>query len=162
MKVERQLEQQIGLERILAFARIKQIVALALLLGGSCVLSISAISTQADATRRGFVEWCLNQAHLSSQTKHTVDVLLRVAGTQDCHQANNKLSTLDSLDLSYNRIADLKPLSSPANLTSLRLENNQIANVKLLFSLTNLTTLYLRNNQTLTNKTCPLKPLCNF
>jgi internalin A len=94
------------------------------------------------ATTRTFADWCLNKNKESVQTKYTVNVLLQVAQTQDCHQANQILATRTELFLQARQIADLKPLSS----------------------LTNLIELYLYNNPMLTDKTCPVKPtsICKF
>src|SRR6476646_9478784 len=107
----------------------------------------NAIASEDAIAPRRFVDWCLDKAKLTSDTRHTVDVLLQEARTQDCQQADNKLSTLTSLDLSNNQIADLQPLSSLTNLTILILSNNQIADLQPLSSLTHLTTLDLSNNQ---------------
>ena len=132
--------------------------------------------------------WCLNKNKESVETKHTVDVLLQVAETQDCNQANKFLSTrtpftliltnkqitdlrplssltnLTDLYLYNNQITDLRPLSPLTNLTEFSLTNNQIADLKPLSRLTNLTELTLNNNPSLTNKTCPIKPasICKF
>ena len=107
-----------------------------------------------------FVDWCLNRANLTLETRHTVDVLLQEAKTQDCKQADNKLSTLTTLNLISNQIADLKPLSSLTNIDSLYLSNNQIADLKPLSSLINLDTLDLRSNQITDIK--PLSSLSNL
>jgi internalin A len=68
-----------------------------------------------------FTDWCLNKNHLSVETKHTVDVLLQVAQTDNCHEAHKLLSTRTELSLNDSQITDLKPLSSFTNLTKLSL-----------------------------------------
>jgi internalin A len=139
-----------------------------------------AVPFQETTTARTFADWCLNKHNLKVETKRTIDVLLQVAKTADCHQGSSLLSTRTELDLNNNQITDLKPLSGLTNLTNLYLANNQIIDLKPLSGLTNLTHLDLANNQiadfkplsgltnltrlvvrgnpTLTDKTCPVKP----
>jgi internalin A len=154
-----------------------------------CVfLFVSSLPARAfpspETTPKTFADWCLNKNKESVETKHTVDVLLQAAETQDCNQANKFLSTstplililtnkqitdlrplstltnLTGLDLGNNQITDLRPLSSLTNLTELYLYNNQITNLKPLSSLTNLTYLHLYNNQITDLR--PLSPLTNL
>ena len=97
--------------------------------------------------RHDFIDLTLAFTRLPAsplRRNHTIDVLLREAGTQDCNQADNRLSNLSTLDLNNNQIADLKPLSSLTNLTRLGLNNNQIADFKPLCSLTPLIPLKAR------------------
>ncbi|MEG4817790.1 leucine-rich repeat domain-containing protein [Microcoleus sp. K5-D4] len=94
---------------------------------------------------------------MSPETKHTVDVLLKEAGTNDCDVADRKLSSLTELGLNDKQISDIKPLASLTNLTELGLNDNQIGDIKPLASLTNLTRLSLSGNP-LAPKTCPLSP----
>jgi internalin A len=110
-------------------------------------ISGTTASLPQTTTARTFADWCLNKNNLSVQTKHTVDVLLQEAQTQDCHRASKLLSTRTELSLNNNQITDLKPLSSLTKLTYLVLDNNQIADLKPLSSLTKLTYLVLDNNQ---------------
>ncbi|MBD2007067.1 MULTISPECIES: leucine-rich repeat domain-containing protein [Cyanophyceae] len=77
------------------------------------------------ATSRTFADWCLNKNKQSVETRRTVDVLLQVAKTQDCKQADKFLSTRITLDLDEKQITDIKPLSSLTNLTQLQLNNKQ-------------------------------------
>ena len=81
------------------------------------------------------------------ETRQTVDVLLQVAKTPDCLQANQLLSTLTKLDLNSKQLTDLRPLSSFTNLKFFFLSSNQIADLNPLSSLANLTILGLDNNQ---------------
>jgi internalin A len=136
-------------------------------------------------TPKTFKEWCQQKASLPQETRYTVEVLLNVAKTQNCSQANQTLTKLTFLDLLGNKISDIKPLSNLTNLTALSLGENQISDIKPLSNLTNLTLLDLRENkisdiQPLSNltkltevdltknplivKQCPLKPesICKF
>jgi hypothetical protein len=65
-----------------------------------------------------FTDWCINRETLSPETQHTINVLLEVAETADCEQANNTLTNLTDLDLPGTEISDLSPLRSLTNLTS--------------------------------------------
>src|SRR4028119_1737846 len=96
--------------------------------------------------RRTFADWCRQKADLSPETKHTVDVLLEQAGTNDCDAADRKLSSLTELFLSGNVIGDITPLASLTNLTVLDLGFNALGDIKPLASLTNLTRLNLFAN----------------
>ena len=134
---------------------------------------------------KSFTEWCEEKSTLPKATKHTVEVLLKEVETQDCKEANRKLSSLTELFLGANQISDLKPLSSLTNLTKLSLDENKISDVKPLSGLTKLIYLRLAGNQindvkslsSLTNlnelnlagnpikdKTCPFekKSVCKF
>ena len=104
-------------------------------------LSAKAAETQRGNSRRTFADWCRQKADLSPEAKHTVEMLLKEAGTIECDAANLKLSSLTELDLSNNHLGDIKPLESLTNLTSLYLSGNPIS-----------------------PKTCPLKPesFCNW
>ena len=92
-------------------------------------------------TPKTFKEWCQQKASLPQETRYTVEVLLNVAKTQNCSQANQTLTKLTSLSLSRNQISDIKPLSNLTNLTSLSLSGNP-----------------------LTSKQCPVEPesICKF
>ncbi|MFS8120047.1 MAG: leucine-rich repeat domain-containing protein, partial [Microcoleus sp.] len=113
-------------------------------------LSGNGLSAKAAEVRSGnktFAEWCRQKADLSPEAKHTVEMLLKEAGTTECDTANQKLSSLTGLVLDNNQISDIKPLESLTNLTDIYLDNNQIKDIKPLESLTNLTDIYLDNNQ---------------
>src|SRR6476661_1398772 len=120
--------------------------AIALALSGN-ELSAKAAEPQLGNSRRTFGDWCHQKADLNPETKHTVDVLLKEARTNDCDAADRKLSSLTQLHLSYNAIGDIKPLASLTNLTQLNLNYNKIGDIKPLASLTNLTRLDLYDNQ---------------
>ena len=108
-------------------------------------------------TPKTFKEWCQQKASLPQETRYTVEVLLNVAKTQNCSQANQTLTKLTSLNLSVNQISDIKPLSNLTNLTSLSLSGNKISDIKPLSNLTKLTTLDLLGNQI-----SDIKPLSNL
>ena len=88
-----------------------------------------------------FTEWCQQKANLSQQRRRTVEVLLQVAKTQNCGQANQTLTNLTELSLGGNQISDIKPLSNLTNLTFLDLSGNPLV-----------------------SKQCPLQPesICKF
>ena len=109
-------------------------------------LSAQAADPQLGNSKRTFADWCRQKADLNPETKHTVDVLLGRAGTNDCDAADRKLSSLTELFLSGNAIGDITPLASLTNLTRLNLFGNQIGDIKPLASLTKLTQLTLSGN----------------
>jgi internalin A len=74
-------------------------------------------------------------------------VLLNKAGTSDCNEADRILSNLTELNLKWNKITDITPLSALTNLTYLNLSANQITDITGLSALTNLTYLDLAANQ---------------
>ncbi|MEP0798282.1 leucine-rich repeat domain-containing protein [Trichocoleus sp. DQ-A3] len=106
-----------------------------------------------------FADWCRHRDSLSDEEKHTVEVLLKHAGTDDYDEANEILLSCTELDLRLNEISDLKPLSSLTNLTSLTL-NCKISDLKPLSSLTKLT--YLNLYENLISDLKPLSPLLNL
>jgi internalin A len=108
---------------------------------------LSAIGAETQPANKTFGDWCRQKATLSSESKHTVEVLLKKAGTTECDVADRKLSSLTNLILDNNQISDIKPLESLTKLTVLVLDKNQISDIKSLQSLTNLTILGLWKNQ---------------
>ena len=94
-----------------------------------------------------FADWCLHFDSLSQAARHTVEVLLKCAGTSDIDEANGILSSRNKLTISRNQISDITPLQSLTHLTHLYLYNHQISDITPLQSLTHLTHLYLSNNQ---------------
>ncbi|MEG4010477.1 leucine-rich repeat domain-containing protein, partial [Microcoleus sp. Pol11C1] len=105
------------------------------------------VQKQRGDSERTFADWCHEKASLSPETKHTVEVLLKKAGTTECKAAARKLSSLTKLKLDKNKIRDIKPLASLTHLDWLSLDNNQISDIKPLASLTHLDWLSLDNNQ---------------
>ena len=88
-----------------------------------------------------FADWCENREKLTKEARHTVEVLLRNAQTEDCQIAEEQLSNLRVLYLWSNKIADVSALSSLDNLTGLFLNENPIV-----------------------DRTCPVEPqsICRF
>ncbi len=109
--------------------------------------SESATEPKSGNGEQTFAQLCREKASLSPETKNTVEVLLKIAGTTECDVANQKLLIITELDLKNNKISDIKPLKYLTQLTSLNLGGNQISDLKPLESLTNLTWLYLGFNQ---------------
>ena len=132
-------------------------VLIALALSGK---GASALAAETRSGYKTFADWCREKAALSQETKHTVEVLLKKAGTTECDAADRKLSSLRVLDLRFSQITDIKPLESLTNLTELDLYNNPISDLKPLESLTKLTNLVLEHNQIREIK--PLQSLTNL
>lgn len=118
-----------------------------LFLGAIVSLNLIIFATQTytiplnlEKNPKNFTDWCEQKSKLAEETRHTVEVLLEKAESQNCVEANQKLDSLTSLSLDHNQINDIKPLSGLTNLTLLSLNNNQIY-----------------------DKTCPLKKsICRF
>ncbi|MFB2897378.1 leucine-rich repeat domain-containing protein [Aerosakkonemataceae cyanobacterium BLCC-F50] len=108
---------------------------------------MSEVQSNLTETFQSFADWCRHKDHLSPAAKHTVEVLLREAGTTDCHEAELILMSRTKLNLHCNQITDLNPLSTLTNLTELYLHNNQITDINPLSTLTNLSKLNIRLNQ---------------
>ena len=107
-----------------------------------------------------FADWCLHFDSLSQAARHTVEVLLKCAGTSDIDEANGILSSRNKLTISRNQISDITPLKSLTHLTHLYLYNHQISDITPLQSLTHLKTLDLRGNQI--SDITPLQSLTNL
>jgi internalin A len=124
----------------------KSIMGIALLLNLSTFCN-SAIATPQKSTPINFLDWCLQKNQLPWPTQHTINMMLKEAGTPICDRAAQKLSTVEYLYLNSKKISDLRPLSSLINLQVLHLSENQISNITPLSSLINLKGLYLHLNQ---------------
>ena len=94
-----------------------------------------------------FADCCRHIDSLSESARHTVEVLLEQAGTDDPEGAEQILSSMTELDLGLNKITDISVLGSLTNLTALHLNSNKITDISVLGSLTNLTALELNSNQ---------------
>ncbi len=96
-----------------------------------------------------FADWCRNIDSLSEGARHTVEVLLKRAGTDSVKRASRilLLSKREELYLGDKKITDISSLGSLTNLTTLYLSCNQITDISFLGSLTNLTELHLDNNK---------------
>ncbi|MEG4817303.1 leucine-rich repeat domain-containing protein, partial [Microcoleus sp. K5-D4] len=66
-----------------------------------------------------FADWCRHIDSLSESARHTVEVLLKKAGTDDAQAAEQILSSMTELHLNNNRITDISFLGSLTNLTTL-------------------------------------------
>jgi internalin A len=72
----------------------------------------------------GFADRCRNIESLSEGARHTVEVLLKKAGTHDAEAAERILLSMTELELSdYSQITDISSLGSLTNLTTLNLDN---------------------------------------
>jgi internalin A len=122
---------------------------------GSSLLSLMTVGNLVDgiaaqpnpSTFERFADWCENKEKLPLETRHTVEVLLAEAGSQECDRADEILGNLTELQLSGHEIVDVKPISTLTNLTDLALSFNQIAEIKPLSVLTNLRWLNLAGNK---------------
>ncbi len=99
------------------------------------------------ANSPSFEQWCQQKDSLPIETKKTVEVMLKKAGSQDCRLADMKLNSLSSIEISDHQITNVKPLASLTNLSVLTLYRNQIIDISPLKNLTKLTELYLSNNK---------------
>jgi internalin A len=104
-------------------------------------LTVVAASSPQQPKPKSFAGWCQQKKSVPADTRHTIDVLLKKAGTNNCKLADTTLRNPIALPLDSNKIVDVKPLAGLTNLTVLSLENNPIA-----------------------LKTCPVKPesICKF
>jgi internalin A len=109
---------------------------------------------------KSFAKWCQEKASLPVETQHTIDVLLGKFRTEDYHLAESKLMSLTELDLSANKIVDLRPLASLSNLKLLYLFYKRITDVTPLAGLVNLTHLELNINRIV--DVTPLASLMNL
>ena len=94
-----------------------------------------------------FSEWCTRLSQVSTAQRHTIEVLLQQAKTQDCQQAEQILSSQPSLSLGQQQLSDLSPLASLTHLKHLNLIGNQITDLRPLAALNQLTFLLLTDNQ---------------
>ncbi|MGB3649782.1 MAG: leucine-rich repeat domain-containing protein [Rivularia sp. (in: cyanobacteria)] len=106
-----------------------------------------------------FSEFCFHKDELPAETRHTVEELLRVAGTDDCLEAEKVLLNETVLYLEISEITDLSPLATLPNLICLYLSENDISDLTPLQSLTNLRSIDLQNNQI--SDITPLQTLIN-
>jgi internalin A len=119
---------------------------------------LPVISAQGQPVKtKSFTQWCQSKMSVSVETRETINLLLKKAGTNNCKTANSKLRRLTKLSLASSQISDVKPLASLSNLTFLDLSYNEISGVKPLASLSNLTILNLMGN-----KISDVKPLASL
>ncbi|MEG4323412.1 MULTISPECIES: CHAT domain-containing protein [unclassified Microcoleus] len=118
---------------------------LGLAVGASILLASPAAPNP--KTFQSFGDWCANKQNLTPEARHTVEVLLSKAKTQECDRAQKTLANLTELSLKSNQIVSLEPLVNLTNLRIIQLNDNQVVNLEPLANLTNLTHLYLIRNQ---------------
>ncbi|NEQ96238.1 MAG: CHAT domain-containing protein [Cyanothece sp. SIO2G6] len=107
-----------------------------------------------------FLTQCQQSDQGSADVSHTMQVLMKFVGTDDCEVAYNDLTQRTALDLSDRQLVDLSPLTFFTQLESLRLGQNQISDLQPLANLTQLQELYLLDNQ-ITNL-APISSLHNL
>lgn len=133
---------------------------------GRWVLAVGASILLGSATMpnsktfESFADFCTHKDNLTPEARHTVEVLLSKAKTQECDRAQETLTNLTELSLIRHQITDIKPLSKFTNLRKLNLSSNQIKDVQPLSGLTNLRFLILNFNQISDVK--PLSGLTNL
>jgi internalin A len=134
---------------------------LALISEAICLYSASTATAASPIQKpQSFARWCLQRKSVPVETRHTIDVLLKHAGTNNCQQADAQLRSLDTLELASSKIVDLKPLAGLSKLIVLALENNQIVDLKPLAGLSKLRTVNFRSNKIVDVK--PLAKLSNL
>ena len=96
---------------------------LSALFSGAICLFLASIAAAAPSAQKpqSFAQWCLQKKSVPADTRHTIDVLLTKAGTNNCQKADIKLRKLDTLNLDRNQIVDIKPIAGLSNLTDLML-----------------------------------------
>ena len=97
-----------------------------LAIGLTLLVQATLVST-ASAQSKSFAQWCQQKSSVPAATRHTIDVLLKQAGTNNCQAADSKLRSLTDLRLDSNQISDIKPLAGLTNLTMLFLMKNPIS-----------------------------------
>jgi internalin A len=120
-------------------------------------LSALPVQSSTTGTIKSFAQWCLQRISVPIATRRTIDVLLANANTDNCQEADAKLTIFTRLNLHNSKISDLQPLNNFHNLKWLFLSNNQISDLRPLANLTNLQSLFLDENQI-----TDLKPLANL
>ena len=95
---------------------------------------------------RSFQDWCEDRS-ISDAQKYTVSVLLQMAETSDCGEAQQVLGEFISLDLINREIEDIAPLSSLTHLKGLNLSFNRIRDITPLGNFSQLSFLLLSGNQ---------------
>jgi Leucine Rich repeats (2 copies) len=120
----------------------------AIVIAISLVSPLLLVTAQAKPVQvKSFAKWCQEKNTVPAATKHTINVLLKKAETNDCQKADAYLSSLDKLYVRRSEIVDLQPLASLTNLESIDLGSNQVSNIESLSGLIKLRELTLRNNR---------------
>ena len=74
----------------------KKVITIALLSGLAAIAPVG--NTLASQNGKTFADWCENKERLTTEARHTVEVLLE--GDKDCDRADRRLADLTSLYLS--------------------------------------------------------------
>jgi internalin A len=69
-----------------------------LTIGLTFLVQATLVST-ASAQPKSFAQWCQQKSSVPAATRHTIDVLLKKAGTNNCQAADSKLRSLTELNL---------------------------------------------------------------
>ncbi len=93
-----------------------------------------------------YLHYCIDGS-VSQNARHTINVLKSIAKTEDCAETWDKISSLETLDISSNDIADLSPLAGFNSIVHLIANGNIISDLGPLSSLDSLTTLNLNGNR---------------
>jgi internalin A len=107
--------------------------------------STPTIAVQSTQTQ-SFAQWCERKSTIPAATKQTINVLLKIAKTNNCKLADTRLRSGTLLDLRDSRVSDLRPLASFKKLEYLWLDNNQISDLTPLANLSSLRTINLSHN----------------
>ncbi|MBP0017657.1 MAG: hypothetical protein J7647_08870 [Cyanobacteria bacterium SBLK] len=124
--------------------RISQVFAIALTF--SCLFFGTSTAANSNPDEWDFLHWCVDRDRLTTEAKHTVEMLLEVAETTDCDRAHAVLQQSDRLDLSEKSIADLRPLATLTHITHLILYGNRIRDISPLETLIHLQQLQIWDN----------------
>jgi internalin A len=95
---------------------------------------------------QSFAQWCQRKSTVPAATKQTINVLLKIAKTNNCELADTSLRSRTLLDLNGSGVSDLRPLASFEKLEYLYLSNNQISDLTPFPNLSNLITINLDHN----------------
>lgn len=93
-----------------------------------------------------FLAACLNP-ELGEEARRTVRAVLWATAASDCHEANARLLSLESLSLRDRKLTDLSPLSYLGQLKVLDLTGNPVVDVGPLSSLERLQDLHLERTE---------------
>ncbi|MDB9517323.1 CHAT domain-containing protein [Roseofilum reptotaenium CS-1145] len=113
---------------------------------GTYIWSDILVSSPSVGRVRSFEDWCKDRS-ISNAQKYTVSVLLKMAETSECGEAQQVLGELVNLDLGNREIEDIAPLSSLTHLKGLNLSFNQIRDITPLGNLSQLSFLLLSGNK---------------
>lgn len=87
-------------------------------------------------TNRTFSEWCEEKSTLPVPARRTVEAAMMVVDTNDCTEAEIRLTNLSELNLEQAQLSDLRPLTALPQLNILKLSGNNISDISPLASST--------------------------